>query len=74
MMYSAGVGARQRRGVDQCGQPAPPRVRVDLGQRHVGVGDAQQIIEQQQILRVGIGDLFPDPGPGGFGRQGRPRR
>ena len=47
-------GARQRRGVDQCGQPAPPRIRVDLGQRHVGVGDAEQIIEQQQILRVGI--------------------
>ena len=36
------------------------------GQRHLGVGDAQQIIEQQQILRVGIGDLFPDPGAGGF--------
>ena len=40
-------GARQRHGVDQCGQPAPPRVRVDLGQRHVGVGDAEQIVEQQ---------------------------
>jgi crotonobetainyl-CoA:carnitine CoA-transferase CaiB-like acyl-CoA transferase len=25
-----------------------------LGQRHLGVGDAQQIIKQQQILRVGI--------------------
>ena len=55
MMNSAGVGARQRHGVDQRGQPAPPRIRVDLGQRHVGVGDAQQIIEQQQILRVGVG-------------------
>ncbi len=28
-----GFGARQRRGVDQCGQSATPRIRVDLGQR-----------------------------------------
>ena len=59
-------GARQRCRVDQCGQPAPPRIRVDLGQRHIGVGDAEQIIEQQQILRVGIRKLFPDPGAGGW--------
>ena len=54
---------------DQRGQPAPPGVRVDLGQRHLGVGDAQQIIKQQQILRVGIRDLFPHPGAGGFAVQ-----
>ena len=52
-------GARQRGGVDQGRQPAPSRVRVDLGQRHIGVGDAEQIIKQQHILRVGIRDLFP---------------
>ena len=74
MMNSAGCGAGQRRGVDQRGQPAPPRIRIDRGQRHVGVGDAQQIIEQQQILRVGIRDSFPDPGPRGRGRRGRPCR
>jgi len=49
------VGARQRRGVDQRGQPTPPRIGVDLGQRDVRVGDAEQVIEQQQILWVGIG-------------------
>ena len=58
-------GARQRHGVDQGGQPAPPRIRVDLGQLHIGVGDAEQIIEQQQILRVGIRNLFADPRAGG---------
>ena len=66
-----GFGARQRRRVHQCGQPAPPRIRVDLGQRHIRVGDAQQIIKQQQILRVGIRKVFPDPGRG-VGRRGRP--
>ena len=39
-------GARQRCCVHQRGQPAPPRIGVDLGQGHAGVGDAQQIIEQ----------------------------
>ena len=63
------LGARQRRGVDQRGQPAPPRIRVDRGQRHIGVGDAQQIIQQQQILRVGIRKLFPELRAGGFAVQ-----
>ena len=58
-------GARERCGVDQCGQPAPPRIRVDLGQWHIGVGDAQQVIQQQQILRVGIRKSFADPLAGG---------
>ena len=40
------VGARERRGVDQCGQTAPPRIRVDFGQWHIGIGDAQQVIQQ----------------------------
>ena len=34
------------------------------GQRHIGVGDAQQIVEQQQILRVGIGNVGPAPARG----------
>jgi hypothetical protein len=37
----------------------PPGIRVDLGQRHIGVGDAEQIIKQQQILRVGVGHTCP---------------
>ena len=60
------LGARQRCRVHQRGQPAPPRIRIDLGQRHIGVGDAEQIIQQQQILRVGIGHIRPQPGAGGF--------
>ncbi len=43
------------------------RIRVDLGQRHLRVGDAEQIIKQQQILRVGIGgDTRPQPRAGSF--------
>ncbi len=37
-----------------------------LGQRHIGVGDAEQIIQQQQILRVGIRNLLPHFRAGGF--------
>ena len=59
------VAARQPRGVDQRGQPTPPRIRIDLRQRHIGVGDAEQIIQQQQILRVGTGQVSPQPGAGG---------
>ena len=66
MMNSAGSVRASDVGVDQCGQPAPPRIRVDLGQRHIGVGDAEQIIKQQQILRVGIGHTSAQPGAGGF--------
>ena len=40
------VGARERGGVDQCGQPAPPRIRIDLRQRLIGISDAEQVIEQ----------------------------
>ena len=69
MRYSAGAVRASDVGVDQCGQPAPPRVRVDLGQRHLGVGDAQQVIKQQQILRVGIGNPCPHLRAGGFAVQ-----
>ncbi len=62
-------GARQRHGIDQFGQSAPPRIRIDLWQRHVGVGDAEQIDEQQQILRIGIGHISPHPCAGGFAVQ-----
>jgi hypothetical protein len=49
------LGACQRRGVDQCGQSAPSCIRIDLRQRQFRIGDAEQVIEQQQILRVDIG-------------------
>ena len=60
-----GFGARHRCGVDQCGQPAPPGVRVDGGQRHIGIGDAQQIVEQQQVLVVGFREFASEANPCG---------
>ena len=58
--------ARQGSGVDQRGQPAPAGLRVDWGQRHIGVGDAEQVIEQQQILRIGVVKSRPQLNPCGF--------
>ena len=57
-------GAGQRRGVDQRGQPAPPGIRIDFGQCSIGVGDAQQILQQHEILGVGIRNLSPQLSPG----------
>ncbi len=44
--------AGQRRGIDQSGQPPPTGIRIDLGQLHIGVGEAQQVIEEHQVLRI----------------------
>ena len=48
--------AGQRRGIHQRGQPPPTRIGIDLRQRNIGIGDAQQVVEQQQILGVGVGN------------------
>jgi len=47
-------GARQRHRIDECGQPAPPRIRVDLGQRHIRVpnADAQDLLLLDDLLGV----------------------
>src|ERR1700741_1265505 len=50
------VARGQLGGIDQRGQPPPPRIGVDLGQLPLGIGDAQQLIEQQQILWISVGD------------------
>jgi hypothetical protein len=63
------IGARQRCGIDQCGQPPAPRIRVASGQRHLWVGDAELVIKQQQILRVGTPALFAGPIAGGLAVQ-----
>jgi hypothetical protein len=39
-------GAGQRHGIDQRRQPPPPRIRIDLRQLHIGIGDAQQAFAQ----------------------------
>ena len=54
-------GAGQRRRIDQRRQPPPPRIRGDLRQLHIGVGDAQQVIDQQQILGVCLGNAVAHP-------------
>ena len=55
------ISTGQRDRIQQRGQPPPPRIRINRGQRRIRVGDAQQIIEQQQILRVCIREPAPAP-------------
>ncbi|BDB40678.1 hypothetical protein IWGMT90018_11240 [Mycobacterium kiyosense] len=55
----------QRRGIDQRGQPPSPSIRIDLGQPHLRVGDAQQVLQQQHIRGGRVGYQCPDSGPGG---------
>ena len=48
--------AGQRRGIDQRSQPPPTGIRIDLGQLHLGIGDAQQVMQKQQVLGVCVGN------------------
>ena len=66
------LGARQRHRVDQRGQPPPPRGRVDGRQLDIGVTNAQQVIQQHQILRVdAVGKSGRAPAPARPHRQDR---
>ena len=58
----------QRRGIDQRGQPPPPGVGLDIGQLDVGIGDAEQIVQQQQIFGVGGVDACAGLRPGLYPR------
>ena len=59
-------GPAGRRGrIDQHGQPPSTRIGIDLRQFDIGIGDAQQVLEQQHVLRHHFGSLRPDPRPGG---------
>ena len=61
------LGARQRHRVDQRGQPPPPRGRVDGRQLGIRVTNAQQVVQQYQILRVdAVGNLAAQPRPRGL--------
>jgi hypothetical protein len=59
--------ARQRRGIHQCGQPPSTGIGIDSGQGSVGIGDSEQVIKQQQVLRLRVGKLSPYPRSGGIG-------
>jgi len=60
------LGARQRHRVDQRGQPPPPRRRVDRRQLGIRGTNAQQVIQQHQILRVQtVGHPVAQPRPRG---------
>ena len=50
-------GAGQIRRVDQGREPPPPGVRIDPGQRHRRIGDTQQVVENQEVVTVGVGKL-----------------
>ena len=52
--------------IDQSSQSTPPRVSLDIGLRDSRIGDAQQIVEQKQILRVTLWNLRTDTCPRGF--------
>jgi hypothetical protein len=41
-------------GGDDRGQAPAPRIWSDVGQRYLGVADAEQVVDEQQILRVGV--------------------
>jgi hypothetical protein len=51
------ISTGQRDRVDQRGQPPPPRVRIDVGQRRVRVTNAQQVVEQQHVFIAAAGHL-----------------
>ena len=55
-----------RDGIHVRGQPPPQGIRIDLGQLHIGIGDAHQVIEERQVLRVCIANLGIDLRSGGM--------
>ncbi len=62
-----GSGAGQRGGVDQAGEAAPSRVGVDFGCSRLGVSDAEQVVEQQQVVGGRAIQSRTDSGAGRFG-------
>ena len=61
--YSAGRRARRDRSVDQSRQPTAPGVRIDDGQLVGRISDAEQIVQQRQIIRGRIGQPCPQAIP-----------
>ena len=66
MTKTAGWVRAELGGVDQRRQPASPCIGVDLGQLHIGIGDAHHVIKQHQVLRIGVCEPFPHLCPRGL--------
>ena len=66
-------GAGQRRGVDQCGQPAPPGIRVDFGQCTSGSATPSRSSSSTRSSGSASGNLSPHPARAA-GLRGRPCR
>jgi hypothetical protein len=52
-------GPGQGDGIQQGCQPAPTRIGGDGRRRGVGVADSEQVVQQQQVVGVGVGDAGP---------------
>ena len=59
----------ERRSVQKGGQPALTRIGRDGGQRDVLVTDSEQVVEQEQILGIRVGESRADLCPGGLGAE-----
>ena len=44
----------QRRGIHQGGQPSPACIRIDARWLSLGIGDAEQILVQRDVLGIGV--------------------
>ena len=49
-------GTRKRRAIHQRRQSPPAGIRVDVNGRHVRAGDAEQVVEQLQVVGIGAGE------------------
>ncbi len=61
--------AGQRGGIHQRGQPPPPGIGIDCRESDIGIGDAQQVVEEQQVLRLRVGNPRPYLCTGGWAVQ-----
>ena len=54
--------AGQGRSVDHRGNPPAPCGRIDLGQNRAGLSDTQEVVQEQEVLGIGIGEPFVHAG------------
>ena len=61
------IGPGQRCGVEQSGEPPPSGVALNVGNFGVGIGDAEQVVEQAHIFGIVIGKADAELGACGCG-------